>query len=149
MQRNLCQAFVWLTPVVTAVFLWPAPNARAQDPFAEAAVAGEERPAPEGEEETVDDVDPDDPIVRSIRESNPTTPDELLSAVETLLRIGARTEAKKYVKQLIDSLYKLSKNTKTKHQAVNIAAVLMGVALIGTVAFGIMVMVVLAPTVLP
>ena len=63
------------------------------------------------------------------------------SANELRRALIAEDSQDEYAKQLIDNLYSLSKNTKKKHQTVNIAAVLMGVALIGTVAFGIITMV--------
>ena len=42
-------------------------------------------------------------MVLAIRESNPTTPDELMFAVRTLFDIGRTDEAKIYLKKLVDS----------------------------------------------
>jgi len=58
----------------------------------------EPRKAPEP-----DRVAPNHPVIVATRESNPQTAEELILAIDTLLDIGARTEAKKYLIQLMAS----------------------------------------------
>jgi HEAT repeat protein len=108
MKRFPCQTANWFAVLLAALIVRPALPAVAQDPFAAAPVVGKDKDAEEPEKEEKDEdkkeeeqVDPNDPVLLAIRDSNPTTPDELVSAVETLLRMGAKTQAKEYLQKLI------------------------------------------------
>jgi HEAT repeat protein len=106
MHRYPWHTFEWLAAVIVAIILYPALPAFAQDPFADAPVVGEdaegeEEAAEEGEEEE-EEIDPNDPVLLAVQDSNPTTPDELIGAIEKLLRIGAKTAAKEYLQKLVD-----------------------------------------------
>ena len=96
MNYDRWQTSKWLAIAVAMTAVWLVSAGRPA--FAQGPLAG----APGGgEEEPVDEVDPDDPVLLTVRESNPTTPAELVKAVEMLLRIKARQEAKKYLQKLI------------------------------------------------
>jgi HEAT repeat protein len=85
----------WMAIAVALMTGWLASAVRpavAQDPPAD---------VPGGEAAAVDEVDPDNPVLVTVRESNPTTRSELVRAIEMLLRIKARQEAKKYLAKLI------------------------------------------------
>jgi len=97
--------------VLLATLAWLSNAAFAQDPFGEdpfGGAVGRPAPAPGEAAAPAGDAaapgltfDPDDPILATIRESNPSTPPELMRAIDTLIDFGAREEAKAYIDKLL------------------------------------------------
>lgn len=82
-----------------------AAQVAAQDPFgaAEPMPAAPRGAADDKETKPVGPPPTDDIVILSIRESNPTTPEQLLSAVKSLMDYGAFDEGRRYLAQLIAS----------------------------------------------
>jgi len=93
-----------LIAAVAATIGGGTPVARAQnplDPHAEPAEQPEQPEQPEQADDDEEEIDPDHPVLLAIQESNPTTPEELVRAINTLLDLRARFEARQYVLKLL------------------------------------------------
>lgn len=75
----------------------------AQDPFGPGGDAPAEAPAKKDDKKAAGPPPTDDVLILSIRESNPTTPRQLIAAVKALLDYGALDEARIYLSKLLAS----------------------------------------------
>ncbi|MBP85910.1 MAG: hypothetical protein CMJ64_04205 [Planctomycetaceae bacterium] len=75
------------------------------DPFGGSDSAAGDAPAASDSDKTAakPEASDDDPVVRAIRASNPSTPDELARALRNVVNLGRADEAKKYAGRLVDA----------------------------------------------
>jgi hypothetical protein len=71
------------------------------DPFGETPAAPTTLDEPEPEEEEAADDGETDPVVLTIRATNPSTPEQLMEAIKLLVDFGRPDEAKKYAQLLL------------------------------------------------
>lgn len=102
--KSLCNFFLFSATL--SVAFAAAESVPAQDPFnpfgGQPPVAGPDPAAAPGEPAAqAASEDERNPVVLAIRDSNPTTPKELMFAIRSLFDIGRTDEAKKYLKNLL------------------------------------------------
>lgn len=102
--HSLTFKLLWSGVLVTGLWLAQVaaqPPMGAVDPFGNQVPAGPAAPAKKGPEQPPEIIRSESLVIQQIRDSNPTTPDQIIGAAAAVLRFGRPDECKRYLAKFV------------------------------------------------